>query len=47
MSDFWKFWIFSGESGRYVDIDFNFWVVRGHLHILYGEPNVCTNPAHR
>ncbi len=46
-SVYWKFWIFTGLIGRYVDVDFNFWIVRGFLHIQYGPDNRCKKPAHR
>lgn len=33
---FWKFWFLSGILDEYVDIDYDFWIVWGHLHIKYG-----------
>lgn len=47
MSGYWKFWFLSGTLGQYVDIDYNFWVIRGYLHIQYGPMSSSENKAHR
>ncbi len=38
MSYIWEFWIFSGKRGEYFDIDYNFYFIKGYIHIRYGEP---------
>jgi hypothetical protein len=42
----WQWWFLSGVTGKYIDIDYNFWLIHGYLHIRWNREGVCQNPAH-